>query len=90
MKNLILAGALLSFALPVYAAGTRKPPPATWTLARTECGNPAGQCAVGLFGSFPTKEGCVAANGGREAAETTRPDGLFVSQGCMIKLLGNF
>jgi|KBSMisStaDraftv2_1062788.scaffolds.fasta_scaffold05447_4 hypothetical protein len=92
MKRLVMASLLMLLATSVYAARLA-PPPATWTLARTECwrtSEKAGQCAIGLFGSFPTKEGCVAANGGRESAETTRQDGLFVTQGCMIKLLGDF
>ena len=93
MKKLILSASLLSLAIPAYAAKTATPSPATWTLARTECWKTSakiGQCAVGLFGSYTTKEGCVAANGGREDVEATRPDGLFVTQGCMIKLLGDF
>ena len=56
MRKLLLAAAILPLALPAHGA------PATWTILRQVCwkiSDTAGQCAVGLYGSFATREACL-------------------------------
>jgi hypothetical protein len=87
MKNLLLAAAFVPLALPAQGA------PPTWTILRQVCwkiSETAGQCAVGLYGSFATREACLAANGGQLETKAQTPDGRQVGQRCEIKLEGQF
>jgi hypothetical protein len=92
MRKLLLAATFVPLALPAYAAAPGWTPP-TWTILRTVCwkiSETAGQCAVGLYGSFATKEACLAANGGKLQANGKLTDGREVGQRCEMKLEGEF
>lgn len=84
MKNLILVTALISTALPATAA-----PPTKWTLARqvSWVDDEGGKHnAIELFGEFPSRNACLAQNGGKLHTEITLPDGREVRQRCVWHL----
>jgi hypothetical protein len=62
--------------------------PAKWTILRSVCWQisaTAGQCAVGLYGSFPSQGACFAANGGQDK-KGRLGDGRVVHDRCEIAI----
>jgi hypothetical protein len=87
MRTSLFAAALIPIALSAQAA------PPKWTILRQVCwhiSETAGQCAVGLYGEFATRQACLAANGGQLQADGVTTDGRKVGQRCEMKLEGEF
>ncbi len=77
-----LAGALvvLSVAASSHASAPK------WTVLRIEClsiSKTAGQCAVGLFGTYPSRQACLAANGGQLETKAVKND-MLIDDRCEV------
>ena len=63
--------------------------PVQWTIVREVCwriqADPKGQCAVGLAGTFDSKEACIAANGGQLEQQQTQT-GVLRATRCEVLL----
>ncbi len=60
----------------------------TWTILRTACWEisaTAGQCAVNVRGRFPTREACIAGNGGQLNRQEVKQEITF-TDGCKMLL----
>jgi hypothetical protein len=54
-----------SAAILALSAAAQAQAPQQWTILETACSMVVRQCAVNVFGAFPTRADCVAANGGK-------------------------
>jgi hypothetical protein len=85
---LIACGAVLTGAAAGHAQTVAARPP-QWTQLREICwsiSKTAGQCAVGLYGRFPTRDGCVSANGGQLEEQTRLQDGHLLASRCEMMI----
>jgi len=86
---LLLASVILLrlLAEPAHAA-----PVPVWTILRVQCWQslPAGQCAVGLYGQFPSLPACMESNGGQRVQKRPKQiEGgveVAIEQRCELKL----
>ena len=81
--RLIVASAALTLSL-IEVAQAQVPSAPEWTVLGGICwriSSTAGQCAVRLSGTFPTRAACIAANNGQ--LETTgEQNGMLVKSRC--------
>ncbi len=79
---------ILPFAAGLAIASAAFAQAPTWTILRTACWEisaTAGQCAVNVRGRFPTREACIAGNGGQLNRQEVKQEITF-TDGCKMLL----
>ena len=79
---------IAAIALIVVSGAVQAKPP-TWTILQQVCwsiSSTAGQCAVRLAGTFPTRAHCIAANGGQVQTNRSLGDGRQLGARCEMLL----